>query len=132
VRVWTNFSLKGNVMSWKAIGGRSLEMYNNTGRIGRCFDGIYLGYRRDGRKYILSLNRSKFRKKVEKVAGIWVSDSDYTVLTTGEMWTGKTKHGQSIIGRFGIYNVGSVIFHEGRYWLLKKETGWVIIHPEDE
>lgn len=115
-------------MTWKASGGRSLEMYNNTGRMGRKFEGIYLGYRRDGRKYILSLNRSKFRKAIEKVVGIWVSDSDYEVLSTGEMWTGKTKKYEVVIGRFGIYNVGSVILHDGRRWELNAERGWVIIY----
>ena len=106
-------------------------MYNNTGRMGRRFENIYLGYRRDGRKYILSLNRSKFQKVVDKTVGIWVSDSDYEVLSTGEMWTGKTKNGQSIIGRFGIYNVGTIIRHNGMYWKLKEKSGWVIM-PEEE
>ena len=130
MRVWTNISLKGDSMSWKASGGKSLEMYNNTGRIGRKFDNIYLGYRRDGRKYILSINRSKYRKKIEKVVGIWVSDSDYEVASTGEMWTGKTKKNQIIIGRFGIYNVGTIILHDERVWKLTKDRGWIIFHPE--
>ena len=127
--VWTNFSLKGNVMTWKAIGGRSLEMYNNTGRMGKKFKGIYLGYRRDGRKHVLSLNKSKHRKNVEKTVGIWVSDCDYEVLSTGEMWSGKTSRSNVIIGKFGIYNVGTVILCSDQHWKLDKQIGWVICSP---
>ena len=124
--VWTNTYLRGDSMSWKAISGKKLLMFNNTGKVGKKFEQIYLNYKRDGRTYIVSLNRKKEYSHQEKTVGIWVTASDYEVLPTGEMWTGKTFFDNKIIGRFGIYNVGTQILHEGRTWELKLDKGWVI------
>lgn len=128
--VWTNRYLRGDSMAWKAIGGKKLLMFNNIGRVGKRFEQIYLTYRRDGQTYIVSLNRSKIYHHQEKTVGIWVCDSDYTLVSTGEMWTGTTTSDNKIIGRFGIYNVGTVIIHEGRTWELKLDKGWVITANE--
>lgn len=127
MEVWINKSLNGDTMAWRATAGRTLEVFNNTGRIGRRFKHIWLGYKRDGRKHVISLNiNKKKRQPTEKVVGIWVADCNYTVIQAGEVFTGKTLDRQIIIGRFGIYNVGTILNCQGVYWKLTKDRGWVI------
>ena len=78
---------------------------------------------------MLSINPVIERKNVEKTVGIWVSEADYLVATKGEIWTGKSSYGNKIDGRFGIYNVGTVIYCRGYTWELKEDKGWVITDP---
>ena len=124
MKVWINRSLKGDVLTWRVVSNRTLLLFNNTGRFGKCFEQVYLSYKRNGRKHVLSINRVHARKHVEKTVGIWLSLTDYEVVTTGEIC--KSSYGNKIDGRFGIYNVGTVIVCEGYTWELKENKGWVI------
>jgi len=127
MKVWVNIHVTNDVMNWKAQGGRILEFFNNTGKCGQYFSGVYIGYKRMGRKHILALSRHRTStREIQKTVGIWISESDYEVVSTGEMWTGKTKKGRNVIGRFGIYNVGTIIKHNGTNWILNSESGWEV------
>lgn len=127
MKVFLNIPLRGRTREWVVQGGRKLEIYNNTGQTGKRFERVWLGYKRIGRKHIITLSLDKKERWAQKQVGIWVSEEDYMVLTTGEIWTGKTSENHKIIGRFGIYNLGTVIKdQQGIVWELKRNKGWVI------
>ena len=112
--------------AWECLGSRKLKIVNTTGKHGRTFPKVFLAYKRMGRVYYIFINKHRNKEpKMEKICGIWVSDSDYEVKGKEE-FTGKTKDGDKICGRFGIYDVGTVITCNDVNWILK-ENGWRIM-----
>lgn len=111
--------------AWECLGSRTLKIVNSTGLHGKIFNKVYLGYKRFGRTHYIYINKHRNRSpKTEKICGIWVAESDYEVIGK-EAFTGKTKDGDKICGRFGIYDVGTVITCNDKEWILK-ENGWRI------
>jgi len=124
--VWVNKNLTEFSTPWSIKSSRVLLIHNSTGKHGKCFKNVYLGYSRDGRIHRISI-RPHLNKKpvVEKVVGIWVAECDYSVMGN-EVFSGKTKGKQSIDGRFGIYETGTIIECQDIQWELKEDRGWVI------
>jgi hypothetical protein len=134
MKVWVNKKLNGEETAWGAEGSRYLRLVNTTGQTGKLFDNVFLGYRRSNRTHFIFINTHRVTEKlVEKECGIWVSECDYDVIGH-ESFTGKTKsiHNACIIGRFGVYNLGTEILCEDRTWKLTEGKGWVICHVEDK
>lgn len=125
--VWTNETLDGLENAWECTGSRVLKIINTTGRKGKCFENVHLGYTRMGHKHYIFINKHKDENpEVQKECGIWVARCDYTAMGN-EGFSGKTKNkvGTAIAGRFGIYEIGTVIECAGEKWILEEGRGWV-------
>jgi len=133
MKVWVNKSLNGSEAAWGTEGSRFLRLINNTGKTGKMFENVFLGYRRSNRTHFIFLSKHRAENRmVEKECGIWVAECDYDVVGN-ESFTGKTKSVKNagIVGRFGIYDLGTEILCDGRTWKLKEGKGWVIFNAEE-
>jgi hypothetical protein len=126
MKVWVNKELHELENAWEIVATRTLRIVNTTGKHGKLFEKVYLGYKKFGKDYYIFINKHRNKDMVvEKTCGIWIAKCDYTV-EGREAFSGKSaKRNGKIAGRFGIYEVGTVIEEGGRKFILDETSGWL-------
>lgn len=132
MKVWINKHISELENSWEIVATRTLRIVNSTGDHGKRFDHVYLGYKKIARNYYIFINKHRNNQpQVKKTCGIWVDTGDYLV-HGNESFSGKTKDrlGTAILGRFGIYEVGTVIENKDGEFVLDENEGWLKLTEE--
>lgn len=134
MKVWVNKEISELENSWEIMATRTLRIVNTTGKHGKLFDHVFLGYKKISRNYYIFINshRNK-RPQVKKTCGIWVDTGDYIVYGN-EAFSGKAKNrlGTAILGRFGIYEVDTVIENKDGKFVLDADEGWLELKKVEE
>lgn len=130
MKVFSNIYLPGTKLAWSfKSNNRAKELYlwNNTGRSGFIFNGIGLGFHREGKKYHINLNISKKRPS-PKTVGLFLSETgDFQAWEQSQsVFSGKSIGGL-VTGYFGIYKVGSFVKDSGLFYELT-DSGWELHH----
>jgi len=130
MKVWVNKHLSELGDNWEVKSSVTLRIINTTGRSGKLFHRVFLGCKKIKGNYYIFINTNRYKNPlVEKTCGIWVDTEDYKV-DGKESYTGRTRNGNAIVGRFGIYEIGTIIENSSGSHLLDEKAGWIPVLGE--
>lgn len=126
MKIWLNRSISNEETCWSLNSkGHYLVLVNKIGMYGTCFEECSLGWKRVGKTSFIFINEPRKRPSV-KTFGVFISEVDYEVFDPkDEVFTAprrKIKHK----GRFGVYNIGTIIKEADLFYELTEEHGWEV------